>query len=68
MKYQAVQVVVYFANLGLWIGFIILRFKHGGRVCSGDYLPSHKDTEGYLNNYGECMKVVIISMTLRLVL
>ena len=40
---------MYLFNLGLLLGFIILRFKNGGKVCSGDYKKKSDENQVYLN-------------------
>ena len=58
------------AQYALTITVIVLfvsRFRHTGRVCSGDYLKEHDPEEGYLIQQGLFIKVVFIFFAVSLV-
>ena len=62
--HQAVLVILYVATLGYLVGVTYLRYDHGGRVCSGDFLfrPISQATReaGILGVEGQFLEVFII--------
>ena len=60
----AVQVAIFFANLIYLVSVTILRFKHSGRVCSGDYLRVAAALEtrktGVLGAEGQFLAIYIV--------
>ena len=51
--------------LAMWAMFlctlvgVFIRFSHGGKVCSGDYLGEGESTEGYLVQQGSMLAALL---------